>query len=168
MAATRLSPAEALYDEDFFAWTQDQAARLRELKASRRSMPLDLEHLAEEVESLGSERRDAVRSQLRRIIEHCLKLEHSPAREPRRGWRDSIIDARHAIEDRLTPTLRQDIAATLPRLYEQARRKPENGLQVSGERDDARSRPADCPYPLEELLAEDWYPINRHGIVEED
>jgi hypothetical protein len=44
--------------------------------------PLDLVHLAEEVEDLGSEQRWAVESQLERIIEHLLKLEHSPSGSP--------------------------------------------------------------------------------------
>jgi hypothetical protein len=54
-----------LYDEDFYAWSREQAAALRRLSAERWNGPLDLEHLAEEVEDLGDERRNAVRSQLR-------------------------------------------------------------------------------------------------------
>ena len=64
-----------LYDEDFYAWSREQAAALRRLSAERWDGLLDLEHLVEEVEDLGDERRNAVRSQLRRLIEHCLKLE---------------------------------------------------------------------------------------------
>ena len=77
------SKAAELYEEDFFAWTRDQATALRRLSKERWNGPLDLEHLAEEIEDVGSERRDAIRSQLRRIIEHCLKLEHSRAPDPR-------------------------------------------------------------------------------------
>jgi hypothetical protein len=55
---------------------------------------LDFEHLIEEVADLGKSERFAVRSQLRRIIEHSLKLAWSLAREPRPGWHETIIDAR--------------------------------------------------------------------------
>lgn len=72
----------ALYEEDFYAWTKNQAAALRRLAAQRWNGPLDLANLAEEVEDLGKTERNAVRSRLRRIIEHGLKLEHSPAPEP--------------------------------------------------------------------------------------
>ncbi len=43
----------ALDDEDFYAWTQDQAEALRALARQRWNGPLDLEHLSEEVEELG-------------------------------------------------------------------------------------------------------------------
>jgi Domain of unknown function DUF29 len=59
---------------------------------------IDLEHPIEEIADLGTNRRDALRGQLRRIMLHCLKLEYSPAREPP-GWRDSVIGARLEIED---------------------------------------------------------------------
>ena len=62
--------AERLYSEDFYAWTRNQAAALRHLADQRWNGPLDLLHLAEEVEELGSEQQNAVTSQLERIIEH--------------------------------------------------------------------------------------------------
>jgi DNA-binding PucR family transcriptional regulator len=80
------SRPEDLYREDFYAWTRDQAAALRQLAEARWNGPLDLAHLAEEVEDLGSEQKWAIESQLERIIEHTLKLEYSPAADPRRKW----------------------------------------------------------------------------------
>ena len=55
-----------LYAEDFYVWTQAQAEALRRLAETRWNGPLDLEHLAEEVEDLGRSTRNAVRSQLQR------------------------------------------------------------------------------------------------------
>lgn len=49
--------AQRLYKEDFYAWTRDQAAALRRLADQRWNGPLDVLHLAEEVEDLGSEQR---------------------------------------------------------------------------------------------------------------
>jgi Domain of unknown function DUF29 len=43
--------SETLYDEDFYAWTQQQAALLRRLPPAGNE--LDLEHIAEEIEDLG-------------------------------------------------------------------------------------------------------------------
>ena len=74
---------EQLYKDDFYAWTRDQAQALRRPTEARWNGPLDLEHLADEVEELGMQARNAVRSQLLRILEHALKLEYSPAAEPR-------------------------------------------------------------------------------------
>jgi Domain of unknown function DUF29 len=43
----------SLYQTDYYAWTRDQAAKLRAMTARGVNSTLDLEHLAEEVESLG-------------------------------------------------------------------------------------------------------------------
>jgi hypothetical protein len=47
-AATK-PPANDLYETDFYVWTPAQARLLRQ----RRSKDLDVEHLVEEVESVG-------------------------------------------------------------------------------------------------------------------
>src|SRR5205085_11027039 len=94
------------YDDDFYAWTQYQAGVLRTLRT--RDNRFDREHLAEEIEDLGKSERDAVRSQVERVLLHLLKLAYSPACEPRFDWMDSIIEARSALENKLSPTLRRD------------------------------------------------------------
>ena len=66
---------EQLYENDFYAWTRDQAKALRRLAATRPNVELDFGHLIEEAADLGVSQRDALRSQVRRIIVHCLKLE---------------------------------------------------------------------------------------------
>lgn len=159
--------AAELYKEDFYAWTRDQAAALRRLAKHRWNGPLDLRHLAEEIHDVGSERRDAVRSHVRRIIEHLLKLEYSRAREPRGSWRSSIINARVEIEDKLTRSLRRDLARQLPRLYGRGRLLAVDGMGTYGEAEDARALPTSCPYDLEAILDLDWYPASRHGLTDE-
>ena len=71
--AMATTPA-ALYETDFYAWTRRQARELRRLKELRLNAELDLDHVAEEIEDLGSAVRKGVRSQVRRILEHFLKL----------------------------------------------------------------------------------------------
>ncbi|MGH6913293.1 MAG: DUF29 domain-containing protein [Geminicoccales bacterium] len=154
-----------LYDEDFYAWTRAQAQALRRLAATRPNVELDFDHLIEEVEDLGTSQRDAVRSQLRRIIEHCLKLEWSPAPAPRAGWYETIMDARTTLEDKLAPALRRDIRRNLPKLYAQARRNAAGSLRVHRETDAADALPAECPYRLVDLLRHGWYPASRHDLT---
>ena len=58
-------PAE-LYDEEFCAWTQQQAQTLREqFQGDNR---LDIEHLAEEIEDLGDSDSKAVESFVEQIM----------------------------------------------------------------------------------------------------
>jgi hypothetical protein len=48
--------AETLYDQDFYAWTKDQAAKLRRLAVARVNLPeaVDLDIVAEEIETWAS------------------------------------------------------------------------------------------------------------------
>jgi hypothetical protein len=94
------------YDDDFYAWTQYQAEVLRTMR--RADSRLDRERLAEEIEDSGKSERNAVRTQVVRIIEHLLKLEHSPAVDPRSDWEATVIEARQALADSISVTLQRD------------------------------------------------------------
>jgi hypothetical protein len=155
----------SLYQTDYYAWTKQQAAELRRLAAARADSTLDLANLAEEVESLGRSDLATIRSQMRRIIEHLLELEYSLALEPRFGWLASIIEARDVIADRITGTLRREVEAELAKTYQQGRRRTEAALLRHGERAAAQALPATCPYSFDQIVSQDWYPANRHGIV---
>ena len=150
------NPKAPDYDDDFYAWTKHQAAVLREMPVSDNRF--DREHVAEEIEDLGKSERDAVRSQVRRIIEHFLKLQYSPAREPRYGWMASIVDARAQTDDKITRTIRREVEVELARLYRAARKQAELGLREYGEQQLIDRLPAACPYTFDQILDEDWYP----------
>lgn len=151
-----LRSAADLYEDDFFAWTQLQAKELRRFARSRPNLPLDLPHIAEEIADLGKSLRDSLRSWARRIIEHLLLLEYSPAQEPRRGWTAEIVTLRSEIEDRLTPRLHQDLKRSLPLLYDRARRDLRQKLAPYGEAHIADRFPERCPYTLDQVLADFW------------
>src|ERR1700732_5360473 len=104
-----MAKAGELYEQDFFLWTKEQAAALRLAKNS--NLPLDWENLAEEIESLGKSDRRELRSQVRRILRHLLKLEASPSVEPSAGWRSTVLDARTEVTDVLrdSPSLRREV-----------------------------------------------------------
>jgi Domain of unknown function DUF29 len=155
----------SLYQTDYYAWTRDQAAKLRALAAARVNSTLDLENLAEEVESLGRSDLNRVRSQVRRVIEHLLKLEYSPLGPPRADWRHSIAQARDEVEDHLTASMRPDVEAELPKLFGRARRDAALGLEKHGEREAAEALPTTCPYNFHQIVSHDWHPANRHRLV---
>jgi hypothetical protein len=75
------------YDLDFYAWSLRQGSLLRRLAAGERVNDADLDwpNIAEEIETLGRSERGAVRNCVVTIIEHLLKLQASPASEPRGG-----------------------------------------------------------------------------------
>ncbi len=144
------------YDDDFYAWTQYQAEVLRSMPSTDNRF--DRENVAEEIEDLGKSARDAVQSQITRIIEHFLKLAYSPADRPRYGWMGSIVGARQALRRKLTPTLRREAEETLATLYEDARETAELALRDHGEHDAVAALPEACPYTLDQVLTRGWYP----------
>ena len=150
--------APPLYDRDFFAWTQQQAALLK----AGRLTDIDLAHLIEEVEDLGGEQKRAVRSHLRHLLEHLLKLRCSPADDPRRGWRDEVRNARVEIEDRLTgsPSLRSHLDTLLHDVWPRARRLAASRMADHGEHPDI---PADCPFTPAQVLDDDFWPDRVGG-----
>jgi hypothetical protein len=150
--------ASPSYDGDFYAWALHQAALLREVRRWQPEVPLDIEHLIEEVEDLAQNRRAAVRSQVRRLLEHLLKREYSPAREPSRQWEGSINQARIELDEHLTASLEVEIRAELDEIYRKARRYAVRDLARYGETEVAARIPASCPYSWEQLRDEDWYP----------
>jgi Domain of unknown function DUF29 len=150
----------ALYDKDFVAWSKQQAEALRAAARSGSNQLLDWQNLAEEIEGFGISQRSALRSQIRRIIRHLVKLEHSRSIEPRRGWVESIGDARAEIEDLLeiSPSLKteldRDIAAQTKRAIELAIRD----LRGHDEIQDADlPRLGGASYTAEQILG-DWFP----------
>jgi len=159
-------PGTAAYDADFYAWTQDQARQLREAAAARVNLPLDFENLAEEVESMGSEQAFALESALVRVLEHLLKLEHSPAAGPRAGWAETVDTQRDEIARRLrrNPALASRLPEFLDGAWAAARKHARRGLLRHGETAAADAIPPGCPYTPAEALGEDWWPANRHGL----
>jgi hypothetical protein len=138
------------YDDDFYAWTQAQAAALRQKDWAA----LDIENIAEEIESLGNEQRHAVRSHLRVLLWHLLKWVAQPAHRGT-SWRTSILNARAEIADRLEdyPSLRPHVPTLLASAYPRARRlaSAETGLPLA-------TFPEACPWALDQVLDEDFWP----------
>jgi hypothetical protein len=151
--ATQVRPKARLYDEDFYVWTEAQAELLRQ----RRFEALDLDNLIEEVEGLARAEKSSVLNNASIIIEHLLKLQYSPAQEPRNVWRASVREHRRRLRRDLTPRLRQILDAELASLYGEVRDDTEALLRDYSEGAAADALPATCPYSLDQL-AGDWWP----------
>src|SRR6266853_146846 len=145
----------SLYEEDFYAWTQQQAELLRRLPVVGNE--IDLEHIAEEIEDLGRSDLRAAQSLCEHIVEHFLKLEYSGLEQPADHWRDEIVEWRLQLEKILTRSIEAKL--DLPGRYKAALR-----LVRRLERDVpgfASRLPAECPYTLEQIIGsrdEDWFP----------
>jgi len=139
-----------LYETDILDWSERQAALLRRLAAGERvNDQVDWENVVEEIESVGNEQVHAVSSLLMQAMAHRLKAIGWPDARDVANWQ---ADARRfAIDaaDRFTPSMQRRL--DLARIYHRALRT------LPDQRDGAPplTLPAECPWSLQELLAED-------------
>ncbi|MBV9862680.1 MAG: DUF29 domain-containing protein [Alphaproteobacteria bacterium] len=117
-----MSDVKTLYVEDIVAWAEQQAEALRVAARTGSNQQLDWENLAEEIEDLGRSYRSSLKSHLRRIIHHLVKLQHSPAVEPRNGWRRTIRVARVQVRDLLdeSPSLQREVGRIIQAIAKSA------------------------------------------------
>ena len=142
------------YEQDYYLWSQEQANALRAAARAGANLPVDWENVAEEIESLGRSDRREIASRIGTIIEHLLKLQSSPAVEPRAGWESTIARERQVISDLLdeSPSLRRDVGSLVQQQMTKERRLVARELASRSE------RLADVPDYTEDQILGDWLP----------
>lgn len=147
----KLDPARlAGYEDDFALWSAEQAALIRAGKFDH----VDLENVAEEIESLGKSDKRQIRSRLQVLMLHLLKWERQPA-ERSRSWASSIRDQRQAILDLIddSPSLRPYPGQVFERDYPRARERAAEETTIFLD-----LFPETCPYTIEQILDPDYLP----------
>lgn len=136
------------YETDFYQWTQQQAALLRQGRLSR----IDAANLAEEIESMGNSNRWALESFLSNVIMHLLKWKYQPERRCT-SWKMTIRNGRIQIEKRLknSPSLRPKLPEMIAGEYLPAREDAadETGLSLT-------TFPEQCEFSVEEITGDYW------------
>ena len=144
------APAGELYERDFYTW----ALRQVELVRSGRLAELDLENVAEELESLGKEQAHKLESSFRVLLLHLLKWRYQ-ARRRSRSWRGSVVRERVNVERVLegSPGLKPRVNALFEAAYQGARKEAaaETGLPIA-------TFPATSPFTVSEALDEEFWP----------
>jgi hypothetical protein len=134
----------SLYDADLWAWSQDQAHRLRMLKPPQ----IDWENVAEEIESLGRSDKRELATNLRIVLLHLIRWKYQP-RKRKSGWLASIREHRYRIEQVVndSPSLGSKPGDWLAAEYARARQiaLDETGLS-------AKALPARCPFSVDQVL----------------
>ncbi len=96
MSCNQSDRANALYESDFYGWTELQANVL----ANRQVEALDWQNLREEVISLGKQEYRELVSRLTVLVGHLLKWEYQPDKRSR-SWFLTIREQRGAIRRHL-------------------------------------------------------------------
>ncbi len=147
-----------LYDIDLVEWSERQADLLRRVAAGEPvNEPPDWMNIAEEIDALGKNQGRELSSRIAVILLHLMKLEASPAQEPRAGWRETIRLQRDEIERLLAdaPSLRARIPAIVAREIAGARNRTAAALADNGEM--PRTEPAQLAFTEDQVVG-DWLP----------
>lgn len=134
------------YDSDFYKWTKNQASFLKKGELSK----LDIDHLIEEIESLGRSEKRAFESYLANLLLHLLKIEHQPKKHSK-SWDLSIKNSRRKIKTLLeeNPSLKRYIPKMLNEAYFTARL---SAIAETGLQDEKFSE--ECPWDFHKIMKE--------------
>ena len=142
--------SNTLYETDFVCWLGEQARLLR----AGQWAELDIENLAEEIESVSRSERRELSSRIEVVLLHLLKWQMQPGLRCS-SWTGTINEQRTRIEAVLddSPSLRPQVAMFVTRAYPYAKRKA-----VYETRMDDHNFPPECPFSPEQVLDEDFLP----------
>ena len=145
------NPAD--YDTDILLWSEKQAQVIRAMAGRVRDLPneLDIENVAEEIESVGRSELAATKGQIRQMFAHMIKMAcTSPDAFPQDHWFSEAIAFHTNTFDHLTPSMprkidvergwRLAIMDARRAFYEHNRQLPKT--------------PANCPFTLAVVLSE--------------
>ncbi|MDM8546305.1 DUF29 domain-containing protein [Candidatus Venteria ishoeyi] len=153
-----MSSLLTLYQKDYTAWAKQTA----ELLKAERFSELDIEHLLEELESMGASERNELESRLSILLAHLLKwqfqyqqLSDKWKEFDGRSWRYTIIEQRTRLAKRLrkSPGLKSSLPEVIAEAYEDALELAIKETQLP-----ASTFPEQCPYGINQILDDEFYP----------
>ena len=142
--------SNTLYERDFYAWANEQAALLRAGKLNC----ADIDYIAEEIESIGRGEKRELINRLTVLLLHLLKWQFQPERRGK-SWRITIEQQRDDIDEHLAdnPSLKLLVAGAIASAYRKARLEAERETDL-----DRSTFPATCPFTFEQMRDEAFWP----------
>jgi hypothetical protein len=134
-----------LYETDFYEWSHVQADHIK----NKRFSEIDIENIAEEIDSLGISNKTTLRSQLNRLLMHLLKEKYQPEKNFSNSWRSYIVDAKREIlyiTDH-SPSLKNFLLTIFSKSYKDARKYASDETSL-----DIKKFPEECPWDFYELF----------------
>jgi len=138
------------YEKDFCAW----AFRSAELLRNKQFGEIDIENIAEEIESMGKSARRELTNRLAVLFAHLLKWKFQPERRGN-SWKNSIEEQRDEIIELIedSPSLKYELNDKLERAYKR-------GVLIASTETEMPKEmfPENCPFTLEDCLNIDFLP----------
>lgn len=141
-----------LYESDYLAWYETTLEQLKQ----KNLMELDLDSLSEVLENLVRDTKRSGESYLKQIIIHLLLIEYWDSEKiNHRHWAAEITNFRDELETDMTTNLRKHLDKEKENIYQKSVKYVviKTGLNKN-------IFPLQCPYNLQQLLDNDWFPHN--------
>ena len=146
----KFAPVDNLYDQDFYAWSNQQAVLLRAGKLSH----ADIENIAGEIESMGKSEKRELLGRLTVLLLHLLKWQFQPKMRSV-SWELTVDEQRIQLGIHLedNPSLKHVLETTIGDAYRLAviGARRETGLPVS-------IFPVACPYSFQQMADASFWP----------
>ena len=138
------------YDSDFYAWAMEQATLIR----AGNLAAVDLEHVAEEIESMGKTEKRELVSRLTVLLTHLLKWRFQPSRRGS-SWRATIAVQRRALVRHMTdnPSLRAKLPEAIADAYGDATLTAEDETSLPHQ-----TFPETCPWSFDLMIDDNFWP----------
>ena len=145
-----MNTTKILYETDFNLWLGEIVNLLRKGEIEK----LDLENLAEEIEDMGNSRKDALESNLIRVLQHLLKWKYQPQKRTN-SWKASITEHSLRLNKafKRSPSLKPYFEDVFRECYQDARliTAQETGLDIC-------VFPEICPFEQIDVLNPQYLP----------
>jgi hypothetical protein len=145
-----MGTVSANYEKDFYAWANEQAQLLRAGKLAA----ADIEHIAEEIESMGKAEKRELVSRLTVLFLHLLKWKFQPNLRGR-SWRLTIEEQRLETAEHFAdnPSLKSKLDEIMTSAYQHAVIKAAKETSL-----DKKDFPTTCPWTFELAMTESFWP----------
>ena len=153
MVAESKQAQKQLYETDYHLWVVETVKKLQ----NRDFNTINWEDLIDEVSDLSRREKQKLKSLLKKLVEHLLKLKYweSQLKENEAHWKREILNFRQQLQEVLadSPSLKPYIKEVYPECYQKGRKlaSTASGLPLT-------SFPSEPIAPLETILDENWLP----------
>lgn len=138
------------YEKDFYAWTAHSAELLRH----RQFDEIDIENIAEEIESMGKSARRELINRFAVLLAHLLKWKFQPERRSN-SWKNTIEEQRDEILELIedSPSLKYELNEKIERAYKRAILIASTETGMTKE-----TFPKACPFSLDDSVNFNFLP----------
>lgn len=152
--------SNTLYNQDLQLWIEQTIEQLK----NREFESLDIEHLIEELVDLGNSEKNRLKSNLKILLAHLLKLrvQSDTPDTIKASWYSSVLEHRQRVLDNLadTPSLKGFLGEAMEKAYSDGRKlviKEGKFAKFGVRMPQENEYPVICPFAIEQILDEDFF-----------